>query len=293
MKQRVRSLRSCRGGPTHIPSALALTSAGGSSRGLATARPLAEGDVAASLPWSRALTPNTSLARLARHERHGCGLLPGGIARLEGLVAASAAREAAAATSSALRVAGSAEAPRNAAPQAGTPDAGRHEASAAASGDADLLPTGSGWVLLLALGLLAEARDARSAWAPYLRLLPAPPGSRLAAVMAAGPPATDLLLFGEDELAALQNDVLAEAVRLERQRLARLHAALFLAAWTCALLRGYAFVPVGAAHCAPYEVYEGLGSRRHTLVVEGSPQGRTFRLCGVRIGGSAEPAWEA
>jgi len=51
-------------------------------------------------------------------------------------------------------------------------------------------------VLLLALGLLAELRDLRrSALAPYLRLLPAPPGSRLAALARTGPPATDLLLF--------------------------------------------------------------------------------------------------
>jgi len=51
-------------------------------------------------------------------------------------------------------------------------------------------------VLLLALGLLAELRDLRrSALAPYLRLLPAPPGSRLTALARAGPPATDLLLF--------------------------------------------------------------------------------------------------
>ena len=158
--------------------------------------------------------------------------------------------------------------------------------------DAALLPQGSAWVLLLALGLLCELRDPRSRcaahaphlaycsgtlllchacftggcllrslrWAPYVTMLPAPPGSRVAAVCRAGPPASDLLLFrhargaawlslacmhaheqsphvthpthcwhvcSAEELDELQSPLLAAAVRAERARLRRLHAHLF------------------------------------------------------------------
>jgi hypothetical protein len=58
-----------------------------------------------------------------------------------------------------------------------------------------LLPGDTRNVLVMALGLLAELRDPKSAARPALRMLPAPPGSPLAAVCADGQPATDLLMF--------------------------------------------------------------------------------------------------
>jgi hypothetical protein len=58
-----------------------------------------------------------------------------------------------------------------------------------------LLPGDTRNVLVMALGLLAELRDPKSAARPALRMLPAPPRSPLAAVCADGQPATDLLTF--------------------------------------------------------------------------------------------------
>ena len=166
--------------------------------------------------------------------------------------------------------------------------------------DGALLPQASAWVLLLALGLLCELRDPRSRcgmhfiatsysrgptpgpcrlggcsaarplrslrWAPYVTMLPAPPGSRMAAICRTGPPASDLLLFrhvrqaawhtpacmhpsstnvphaealqvlgphqywhvcSAGELDELQSPPLLAAVMAERARLQRLHAHLF------------------------------------------------------------------
>ena len=45
-------------------------------------------------------------------------------------------------------------------------------------------------VLAFTVGVLPISR-----WVPYLTMLPAPPGTRLAAVCSCGPPASDLLLF--------------------------------------------------------------------------------------------------
>ena len=61
--------------------------------------------------------------------------------------------------------------------------------------DPQLLPPATSWVLALALQLLAEMRDPRSPLAAFVRLLPAPPGSRASAVCSAGPADTSLLLF--------------------------------------------------------------------------------------------------
>ena len=61
--------------------------------------------------------------------------------------------------------------------------------------DPSLLPPTASWRLMLALQLLAELRDPRSPLAPYARLLPAPPGTRIAAVCCDGPADTGLLLF--------------------------------------------------------------------------------------------------
>jgi hypothetical protein len=61
-------------------------------------------------------------------------------------------------------------------------------------GDEDVTP-GTGWVTLLALGLLSSMRNPRSPLMPYLAMLPAPEGSRLAAVCRHGPAATDLMFF--------------------------------------------------------------------------------------------------
>ncbi|CAL5221852.1 g4113 [Coccomyxa viridis] len=94
--------------------------------------------------------------------------------------------------------------------------------------DSDLLPKASAWVLLLALHLLCQLRDPRSRWAKYVKLLPAPPASRISAVCSAGPPATDLLLFSTEELGCLGSPALALAVGRERLRLTRLHAHLFM-----------------------------------------------------------------
>ena len=54
---------------------------------------------------------------------------------------------------------------------------------------------GSGWVLLLVLHLIRELRNPKSAWLPYIQMLPAPPGSLVKAVCCEGPDATDLTLF--------------------------------------------------------------------------------------------------
>lgn len=61
--------------------------------------------------------------------------------------------------------------------------------------DAQLLPPATSWVLALALQLLAEMRDPRSPFATFVRLLPAPRGSRVGAVCSGGPADTSLLLF--------------------------------------------------------------------------------------------------
>ena len=61
--------------------------------------------------------------------------------------------------------------------------------------DHTLLPPTASWRLMLALQLLAELRDPRSPLAPYVRALPAPPGTRIAAVCCGGPADTALLLF--------------------------------------------------------------------------------------------------
>jgi hypothetical protein len=66
---------------------------------------------------------------------------------------------------------------------------------AALAACACLLPGETQSVLLLALSLLAELQDSKSAARPDLQLLPAPPGSPLAALCADGQPATDLLQF--------------------------------------------------------------------------------------------------
>lgn len=58
-----------------------------------------------------------------------------------------------------------------------------------------LLPGDTRNVLVMALGLLADLRDPKSAAQPALWMLPAPPGSPLAAVCADGQPATDMLMF--------------------------------------------------------------------------------------------------
>jgi len=54
-------------------SGLRLCGVEGVSRGLASAHAAAEGEVVASLPWGRALTPEMALSRLARDERRGHG----------------------------------------------------------------------------------------------------------------------------------------------------------------------------------------------------------------------------
>lgn len=69
-------------------------------------------------------------------------------------------------------------------------------------------------------------RDPRSLFHPYCATLPAPEGSRIAAV-ARGPAATDLLLFTEEELEELHCEGLAEAIRAEKRRLSLLHEALW------------------------------------------------------------------
>lgn len=90
----------------------------------------------------------------------------------------------------------------------------------------DDVPSSS--LLLLTLGLAADL-----AWgdagprAPYVALLPAPPGSRVAAACPAGPAATDVTLFSEAHLAALACPPLAAAVATEQARLTRIHARLF------------------------------------------------------------------
>ncbi len=61
--------------------------------------------------------------------------------------------------------------------------------------DHTLLPPTAAWRLMLSLQLLAELRDPRSSLAPYIRVLPAPPGTRIAAVCCCGPADTGLLLF--------------------------------------------------------------------------------------------------
>eukprot|EP00884_Botryococcus_braunii_P004756 jgi/Botrbrau1/14281/Bobra.0368s0012.2 len=88
------------------------------------------------------------------------------------------------------------------------------------------MPTSSGWVTLMALGLLVHLRDPRSPFRPYLALLPSPKGSRIAHICSHGTPATDLLLFSPLQLAELQNAPLAVAVIQEERRLAALHASL-------------------------------------------------------------------
>lgn len=69
-------------------------------------------------------------------------------------------------------------------------------------------------------------RDPRSVFRPYCATLPAPSGSRIAAV-ARGPPQTDLLLFSDDELSELHCAGLADAIAEEKGRLVRLHEALW------------------------------------------------------------------
>jgi len=113
-------------------------------------------------------------------------MLDGGVSRMAALVAAGAAEAQA-------RIVPGHPPASGAQPEPPGGDGGSGDGGL---GPGALVPGGAGWVLLLALGLLAELRDLRrSALAPYLRLLPAPPGSRLAALARTGPPATDLLLF--------------------------------------------------------------------------------------------------
>lgn len=107
-----------------------------------------------------------------------------------------------------------------------------------------LLPGDTRRVLLLALGLLAELRDPKSAGRPEVRLLPAPPGSPLAAVCRDGPPATDLQLFSNQELAELQCPPLEAVVMRERLRLAGLHALLFAGPQPAVSLQSFTWV-----HC--------------------------------------------
>ena len=98
---------------------------------------------------------------------------------------------------------------------------------AAAASSQDLVPPGSGWSLLLTLQLLAELRDKRSLFAPYVATLPAPSGSALS-VAAHGPaPGCHLSLCTPAQLECLNCPALMHAVLAERTRLCRLHAALF------------------------------------------------------------------
>jgi len=158
-------------------------------RGLATACPVAKGGLLIRLPWAMALTPAEGF-RAARTL-----LRPAARARLAALLRS-----------------------------------GEGEGGGEGNGHHCLLPPGSAPVLLLALGLLADFRDrtASGPRGPYARLLPVPPGSRLAATAPGGPAATDLLLFSQADLAALGAPALAAAVRGEAVRLAALHAALFV-----------------------------------------------------------------
>ena len=84
------------------------------------------------------------------------------------------------------------------------------------------------WSLLLALGLLCELADPRATPRKlYASLLPAPPGTPVAAAAPFGPSATDILLFNSRELEALCCEPLARASKRERKRLAALHGVLF------------------------------------------------------------------
>lgn len=83
------------------------------------------------------------------------------------------------------------------------------------------------WSLLLALGLLCELADPRAPRRAYASLLPTPPGTPIARAAPFGPAATDVLLFGSQELDALCCEPLARAARRERRRLSALHGLLF------------------------------------------------------------------
>jgi len=158
----------------------------GAGRGLYANQRVLGGTVLLSVPWSASLTGRSAVMRLKQLETANQG------AKTSGSLSIASFNRNSPCENQDL----SPFQPPLVAVLAGLlPKGVGHLRALLTRGDHSLLPPTATWRLMLALQLLAELRDPRSPLAPYARALPAPPGSRIAAVCCGEPADTGLLLF--------------------------------------------------------------------------------------------------